>query len=379
MHISIETDKFVTAVQYVSKAVSSRTTIPILTGIKIVASQEGVTLTGSDSDISIETFIPLGNEEREFMTIFEEGQLVLQERYFTDIVKKMPGDTLTIQRDGQMAATIESDTVVFNLNGYDPDDYPKLPELPEEDQLILPQHLLKDMIRQTVFAVSNQETRPVLTGVNFDVEQLKLTATATDSHRLALRSATFDGDEELSFTNIIIPGKSLVELSRILKDDETPVTIVITSTQVLFKMENLLFFSRLLDGKFPLTNNMIPANGKTTMELSTKKLNQALDRAMLLSREAKNNVIHMKASTGGQVEITSVSAEAGKVQEQLHANHFEGEDLRIAFNGKNISDALKVIDSEMISIMFTGSMSPFVVRPTDHDQMTHLFSPVRTN
>ncbi|GAK06908.1 DNA polymerase III subunit beta [Geomicrobium sp. JCM 19038] len=379
MHISIETDKFVTAVQYVSKAVSSRTTIPILTGIKIVATQEGVTLTGSDSDISIETFIPLGNEEREFMTVFEEGQLVLQERYFTDIVKKMPGETLTIQRDGQMAATIESDTVVFNLNGYDPDDYPKLPELPEEDQLILPQHLLKDMIRQTVFAVSNQETRPVLTGVNFDVEHLKLTATATDSHRLALRSATFDGDEELSFTNIIIPGKSLVELSRILKDDETPVTIVITSTQVLFKMENLLFFSRLLDGKFPLTNNMIPTNGKTTMELSTKKLNQALDRAMLLSREAKNNVIHMKASTGGQVEITSVSAEAGKVQEQLHANHFEGEELRIAFNGKNISDALKVIDSETISIMFTGSMSPFVVRPTDHDQMTHLFSPVRTN
>lgn len=184
----------------------------------------------------------------------------------------MPGETLTIQRDGQMAATIESDTVVFNLNGYDPDDYPKLPELPEEDQLILPQHLLKDMIRQTVFAVSNQETRPVLTGVNFDVEHLKLTATATDSHRLALRSASFDGDEELSFTNIIIPGKSLVELSRILKDDETPVTIVITSTQVLFKMENLLFFSRLLDGKFPLTNNMIPTNGKTTMELSTKKI-----------------------------------------------------------------------------------------------------------
>lgn len=257
MHLTIDTNTFVTAVQYVSKAVSSRTTIQILTGIKIVATQEGVTLTGSDSDISIETFIPLGDEEREYMTVHEEGQLVLQEKYFTDIVKKMPGESLTLQKDGQMAATIQSNAVVFNLNGYDPDDYPRLPELPEDNRLTLPQHLLKDMIRQTVFAVSSQETRPVLTGVNFDVENQQLTATATDSHRLAMRSATVDTSDELDFTNVIIPGKSLVELSRILKDDETPVTVVLEKTQVLFKMENLLFYSRLLDGKFPLTNNMI--------------------------------------------------------------------------------------------------------------------------
>ncbi|GAK04814.1 DNA polymerase III beta subunit [Geomicrobium sp. JCM 19037] len=379
MHLTIDTNTFVTAVQYVSKAVSSRTTIQILTGIKIVATQEGVTLTGSDSDISIETFIPLGDEEREYMTVHEEGQLVLQEKYFTDIVKKMPGESLTLQKDGQMAATIQSNAVVFNLNGYDPDDYPRLPELPEDNRLTLPQHLLKDMIRQTVFAVSSQETRPVLTGVNFDVENQQLTATATDSHRLAMRSATVDTSDELDFTNVIIPGKSLVELSRILKDDETPVTVVLEKTQVLFKMENLLFYSRLLDGKFPLTNNMIPQSGKMTLTLSTKPLNQALDRAMLLSREAKNNVIHMRISSDGDVEITSVSAEVGKVKEQLTAEMMDGEELRIAFNGKNISDALKVIDSESISIMFTGSMSPFVIRPTDHNQMTHLFSPVRTN
>ncbi|MBB6450599.1 DNA polymerase-3 subunit beta [Geomicrobium halophilum] len=378
MHFTIDTNKFVTSVQHANRAVTSRTTIPILTGIKISATTEGITLIGSDSDISIETYIPYSDEEREYMTVHEEGEMVLQAKYFSEIVRKMPGETLTLKKDGQMAATIESDSVIFNLNGYDPENYPRLPQLEEDHVIQLPQHLLKDIIRQTVFAVSTQETRPVLTGVHFEIKDGKLTATATDSHRLAMRTIGVEAEETLEINNVIIPGKSLVELSRILDDAENMITIVVTSTQVLFKMENLLFFSRLLDGKFPLTSNMIPSEGKTSMTVSTKALIRSLERAMLLSREAKNNVIHLRSNGPKEIEISSVSAEVGKVKESLSTSDFDGEELQIAFNGKNISDALKVIDSENISILFTGAMSPFVVRPIDHEQMIHLFSPVRT-
>ncbi|QDI91637.1 DNA polymerase III subunit beta [Salicibibacter halophilus] len=379
MHFSIDTHAFITGVQNANKAVSSRTTIPILTGIKIKVETKGITLIGSDSDVSIETFIPKSDEEQTYMTIHEEGEMVLQAKYFSEIVRKMPGETLTLEKDGNMAATISSGNVVFHLNGFDPDNYPKLPQLEEEQVILLPQHLLKDIIRQTVFAVSTQETRPVLTGVHFSIKNRELTATATDSHRLAMRTVGVETDETLEINNVIIPGKSLTELSRILDDSEDMITIVVTKTQVLFKMNHLLFFSRLLDGKFPLTSNMIPSEGKTTVTLPTKALNQSLERAMLLSREAKNNVVHIKSIGTTEIEIMSISAEVGKVKESIEAQEINGAELQIAFNGKNILDALKTIDSEIISLMFTGTMSPFVVQPLDHQQMIHLFSPVRTS
>ncbi|MFB5663524.1 DNA polymerase III subunit beta [Alteribacillus sp. HJP-4] len=379
MHFIIHKDKFVYSVQHVNKAVSSRTTIPILTGIKIDAARDGVTLTGSDSDISIESFIPAADEETEYVDVKEEGSIVLSAKFFAEIVRKLPGDTVEIIVQDQFAATLRSASVVFNLNGLDPEEYPRLPNLAEDNIFKLPQNLLKDMIKQTVFAVSTQETRPVLTGVNLEAERAELICTATDSHRLAMRKAGIETSlEELALSNIVIPGKSLSELNKILEDSEEQVEIIVTDTQILFKFQYLLFFSRLLDGKYPITKNMIPNQAKTTIVLSTKDLLHSLERALLLSREAKNNVINLKTLDGTEIEVNSVSAEVGKVTEKITCNELEGEELRISFNGKNIMDALKVIDSETVRIMFTGAMSPFVLRPTDHDQMLHLFSPVRT-
>ncbi|WP_158738373.1 DNA polymerase III subunit beta [Alteribacillus sp. YIM 98480] len=379
MHFVIQREHFVHSVQHVNKAVSSRTTIPILTGIKIEASSEGVTLTGSDSDISIESFIPSADEEREYVEIKKEGSIVLQARFFADIVKKLPGNEIEIIVQDQFATTLRSGSVVFNLNGLDPEEYPHLPKLDENRTFSLPQNLLKDMIKQTVFAVSTQETRPVLTGVNLEGENGQLTCTATDSHRLAMRKAFMEtNSEDLELSNIVIPGKSLNELSKILEDTDELIEVVVTDSQVLFKFKYLLFFSRLLDGKYPLTKNMIPEQSKTQMEIPAKELLQSLERALLLSKEAKNNVINLKTLEGEVLEITSISSEVGKVTEKINCRRLEGEELRISFNGKNIIDALKVIDSEMVHIMFTGAMSPFILRPTDHDQMLHLFSPVRT-
>ncbi|WP_078556406.1 DNA polymerase III subunit beta [Bacillus alkalicellulosilyticus] len=378
MHFVIQRDRFVHSVQHVTKAVSSRTTIPILTGIKIVATHEGVTLTGSDSDISIECFIPAEEDGKEFVKIVEAGSIVLQAKFFSEIVKKLPEDQVEIVVQDQFATTLRSGSSIFNLIGLDPEEYPRLPQVEEHNIIRLPQDLFKNIIRQTVFAVSTQETRPVLTGVNFSIENSELICTATDSHRLALRKVNVETNQDVSFENIVIPGKSLNELSKILEENDKLIDIIVTESQILFKLDNLLFFSRLLDGKYPVTKNMIPTHSKTDFVIKTRPFLQTLERALLLSREGKNNVVNLKTLDNGIIEITSITPEVGKVTEKVQSTDANGEDLRISFNGKNVIDALKVIDSDEIKIIFTGAMSPFVIQPTDHDNALHLFSPVRT-
>lgn len=379
MHFVVDRRIFVENVQHVNKSISSRTTIPILTGMKIDVSSAGITLTGSDSDISIETFIPKEDDENEYIDIFQEGRIVLQARFFVDIVRKLPGDKIEIFVQEQFATTIRSGSAVFHLNGLDPEEYPVLPKLSEEQMFQLPQNILKNMIHQTVFAVSTQETRPVLTGVNFEAEDGVLTCTATDSHRLAMRKVPFETtSDDLIFSNIVVPGKSLNELNKILTDTDDPVDVVITDTQVLFKLKNLLFYSRLLDGNYPVTKTMIPEQSKTDLELPRKELLATLERAFLLSKEIKNHVVHLRILENNEIEIMSVSSEIGKVKEKVTCEKVKGEEIRISFNGKNLIDALKVIDSDHVYIRFTGAMSPFTLQPTDTDQMLHLFSPVRT-
>ncbi len=379
MQFVINRDYFVHSVQHVSKAISSRTTIPILTGIKIVADHEGVTLTGSDSDISIECFIPIEEDDQQLVQIIEEGSIVLQAKFFTEIVKKLPEDKVEIIVQDQFSTTLRSGSSVFNLNGLDPEEYPRLPQIEEENIFQIQNDLLKNIIRQTGFAVSTAETRPILTGVNWQVDNGLLTCTATDSHRLAMRKATIETNiDGLNFSNVVIPGKSLSELNKIIEDNSELLNIVVTENQILFKSKNLLFFSRLLDGNYPATNNMIPQHSKTEIYLETKGFLQAIERALLLSRDGKNNVVNLKTLGDGEIEITSVTPEIGKVTEKIVTKQINGEELRISFNGKNIIDALKIIESSEIKVSFTGAMSPFLVRPVDHENSLHLFSPVRT-
>jgi DNA polymerase-3 subunit beta len=379
MQFVINRDQFVHSVQHVSKAISSRTTVPILTGIKIVADHQGVTLTGSDSDISIECFIPTEEDGQQYVEIIEEGSIILQAKVFVEIIKKLPENKIEIIVKDQFSTIVRSGSSVFNLNGLDPEEYPRLPQIEEENIFQIQNDLLKNIIRQTVFAVSVAETRPILTGVNWLLENKVLTCTATDSHRLALRKATIETElDDLAFNNVVIPGKSLIELSKILEENNELINIVVTENQILFKSKNLLFYSRLLDGTYPATKNMIPQHSKTEVLLETKGFLQSIERALLLSRDGKNNVVNFKTLEDGAIEITSITPEVGKVTEIINTKQLSGEDLRISFNGKNIIDTLKVIDSNEIKISFTGSMSPFLIRPVEHENTLHLFSPVRT-
>ncbi|ABS72450.1 MULTISPECIES: DNA polymerase III subunit beta [Bacillus] len=377
MKFTIQKDRLVESVQDVLKAVSSRTTIPILTGIKIVASDEGVSFTGSDSDISIESFIPKEDDDKEIVTIDQPGSIVLQARFFSEIVKKLPMATVEIEVQNQYLTIIRSGKAEFNLNGLDADEYPHLPQIEEHHAIQIPTDLLKNLIRQTVFAVSASETRPILTGVNWKVENGELLCTATDSHRLALRKAKLDIPEDSSY-NVVIPGKSLTELSKILDDNQELVDIVITETQVLFKAKNVLFFSRLLDGNYPDTTSLIPQESKTEIVVNTKEFLQAIDRASLLAREGRNNVVKLSAKPADSLEISSNSPEIGKVVEAVLADQIDGEELNISFSPKYMMDALKVLEGADIRISFTGAMRPFLIRTPNDETIVQLILPVRT-
>ncbi|ART74561.1 DNA polymerase III subunit beta [Sutcliffiella horikoshii] len=377
MKFIIQRDKLVQSVQDVLKAVSSRTTIPILTGIKIVATEEGVTLTGSDSDISIESFIPCEEDGSENVEVKTAGSVVLQARFFSEIIKKLPMDTVEIEVQNQYVTTIRSGKSEFNLNGQDAAEYPHLPQVEEQNVFRVPTDLLKNIIRQTVFAVSTSETRPILTGVNWKLENHELICIATDSHRLALRKAKVEAENNIT-CNVVIPGKSLNELNKILDDTNELLDIVVTENQVLFKAKNILFFSRLLDGNYPDTSRLIPAESKTDITVTTKEFLQAIDRASLLAREGRNNVVKLATLESDTLEVSSNSPEVGKVVEQIQSNSIDGEELKISFSAKYMMDALKALEGNEILINFTGAMRPFVIKTLHDDSMLQLILPVRT-
>lgn len=306
MKFIIQRDQLIASIQDVMKAISSRTVVPILTGMKIEVKQHGITLTGSDSDISIESYIPAEEDGNVNVEQIEEGSIVLQAKYFPDIVRKLPEKTVEIEADENLKVTIRSGKAEFNLNGQDAEEYPQLPKLQTDDSFELPTDLLKSLIKQTVFAVSTMETRPILTGVHIKLEEGNLTFTATDSHRLASREVPVS-DSNTAFPSVVVPGKSLNELNKILDDTEEPVEISVTNNQILFRAKNLNFLSRLLDGNYPETSRLIPEQSKTVLYAKTKELLNTIDRASLLAKEERNNVVRLNTQGDNVINITGNS------------------------------------------------------------------------
>ncbi|HEC2214906.1 TPA: DNA polymerase III subunit beta, partial [Staphylococcus delphini] len=372
---SIQRDYFITQLNDTLKAISPRATLPILTGIKIDATNEGIVLTGSDSEISIEITIPNQVDGQEIINVVEPGSVVLPGRFFVDIIKKLPGKEVRLSTNEQFQTLITSAHSEFNLSGLDPDQYPLLPQVSSDDALQLPVKVLKNIIAQTNFAVSTSETRPVLTGVNWLIQQNELICTATDSHRLAVRKLKLE--EEIEDKNVIIPGKALAELNKIMTDSEDHIDIFFASNQVLFRVGNVNFISRLLEGHYPDTSRLFPENYEIKLGLNNYDFYHAIDRASLLAREGGNNVI--KLSTGDtQIELSSTSPEIGTVKEEVTANDVEGGNLKISFNSKYMMDALKAIDNEEVEVEFFGTMKPFILKPKDDDTVTQLILPIRT-
>lgn len=377
MKFEIIRERLVEGLNDVMKAVSSKTTLPILTGIKIDVSGEGVRLTGSDSDITIQTFIPAEEDGKQVIDISEGGSIVLPAKFFGEIVRKLPTNDVEIEVTGNFQTHIRSGKSEFHLIGLDAIEYPQLPDVKDDHMFSIPADLLKTINRETVFAVSSSETRPVLTGVHWEIKEGELVCVATDSHRLARRKTKLESLPQDDYS-VVIPGKSLNELNKILADTKDPVEIVMTSQQVLFKSKHILFFSRLLEGSYPDTSRLIPSEHKTQVTVNGRSLLQSIDRASLLAREERNNVVRFSTIGDGEIEVSSNSPEVGKVEEQLPAEKIDGEELKISFSAKFMMDALKAIDGQDVVIEFTGAMRPFILKSALDDSVLQLILPVRT-
>ena len=377
MKFQIKKKYLLNSIQAVSNAISSRTVIPILTGMKIDVVQSKIILTGSNSDITIQSHIPIQVDDEEVISDIEPGSIVLPVPHFPEIIKKLPEELVTITVEENFKTVITSGKAVFTLYGQSSSEYPQIKIDEGEKQLNLKCKDLKTLIRQTVFAVSPMETRPILTGVNVTIEDKLLTFTATDSHRLALRSFPIES-HQLETTNVVIPGKSLQELNKIFDDNDETIHMEILNNQVLFYTENIYFLSRLLSGNYPETARLIPTESKTTLDVFTKDLIHTIERAALLSSRDQNNVIRLDTIDQNSIEISSNSPEIGNVKEQLGAISIKGEELKISFSSRYMLDTLRTIDSERVQINFTGAMRPFVIKTPEEENILQLILPVRT-
>lgn len=376
MKININRQYFIEQLNHCLKAISPRTTLPILNGIKIDVKDDHLILIGSDSEISIEITIPVEVDNEEVLEIHETGAVVLSGRFFVDIIKKLSGDFVQLETNDAFQTKITASKSEFNLSGNNPDQYPLLPEVGDEESLVITASVLKNVINQTNFAVSLSETRPVLTGVHWQFDNDEITFTATDSHRLALRRLTgeqFNNDN----SDAIIPGKSLTELNKIINDTDEEVELHLSQNQVLFSYGNMRFISRLLEGNYPDTSRLFPENFETKVTVNNAEFYHAIDRVSLLAREGGNNVIRMSVNTDS-VELSSNSPEVGTVNEDINTGNIEGEGLKISFNSKYMMDALKAINNEDVTIEFYGTMRPFTLKSSESDEVVQLILPIRT-
>ncbi|MFL2121378.1 DNA polymerase III subunit beta [Marinilactibacillus psychrotolerans] len=378
MKFTVNRIAFLKKLKDVQLAVSSRTTIPILTGIKLVADSEGIKLTGSNSDISIETLISV-QDEKATLRIEEEGSIVLQPaRFFSDIVNKLPDETFSVEVMDRVQTAIKSSSSSFLINGLDAANYPHLPEIDTDQAFTLPVQLLKTIVKQTVIAVSSHESRPILTGVNLSLKEGKLKAVATDSHRLSQRVIPLESAGDFSY-NIVIPGKSLQELSRLLDDSLEEIIVAIAENQILFKTEDTHFYSRLLEGNYPDTDRLIPENSSTQITLDAQVLLGAVERASLLSHEGKNNVVKLSVSKN-ELEITGNSPEVGRVNENVSFTNIDGEEMEISFNPDYLKAALNTFGPVEITLKLISTLRPFVLVPSDDNrEFIQLITPIRTS
>lgn len=377
MKISINRQYFIDQLNHSLKAISPTTTTPILHGIKLEVTEDELILVSSNSEISIEITIPTEIDNEEILEIHQTGSVVILGRFFVEIIKKLDGDFVHIESTSGNTTTISSGKSKYDLQTYDANQYPLLPDVNNENAVTFPASILKNIINHTVFAVSTSETRPVLTGVHLESHEDGLNFTATDSHRLSFRKLE-DSSYSLGELTAVIPGKSLQELNKIIVDSDETVEVYFSQNQVLFTYRNIRLISRLIEGKYPDTSRFIPTNFETSFTVSKQEFYHAIDRVSLLARESRSNQAVKLIVQDGQVRVSSQSAEIGFADEDVNVNNLEGDDFKIAFHAKYMLDALRSIQDDEVSVQFSGEIRPFIITPIESDEITQLIVPIRT-
>ena len=365
MRFYIDTTELNAGISTVIKAMSSRSnSMTILEGIYIAAYEGSILLKCSDLSLQIETILPA--------TVEEEGAIVLPGRIFSEMAKKLPGDSVYISNE-ENTVTIKSGRAQTTLQASSAMDYPDMPEVGAQFSVKIKQRTLKDMIKQSIFATAQDDTKPILTGVLMELNANELTMVALDGYRLAMRRERLDG--EYGERSVVVPGKSLSEIRRILNDgDEDMVTLTFSKTHVSLDMGYTTVISRLLDGEFIRYKQILPEDHATRASINRQELLDAIERASLMAREGKNNLI--KFSFKDEIVVLTANNDLGRIQEEIPITN-TGNELDIAFNSKYFSDVLKCLEDDELFLDMNNNISPCVVRPMQGDEFFYLILPVR--
>lgn len=363
MKFSCSRNNLMEGISTVQKAVTGKTTLPILDGILIVAQNGELTLTATDLDLGIQTKVECN--------VIKEGSVVLDSRLFGEIIRKLPDLDIEIEIDDKNNASIVCGKSFFNLIGQSSEEYPELPSIDESMVYNISQNLFKGMIRQTIFATAQDETRPILTGVLFEVKSGTLNMVALDAYRLALRRSNVNIASDIS---VVIPGKTLSEVGKILNDTDDELSITFAKNHILFTIGDTKVISRLLQGEFINYSQIIPEEYKLRVKVNTKMLLDSIERASLLAKEGNVNLITMDIRD--EYMIITSNSQFGNVQEEVPIV-LEGEGIQIRFNSKYFIDVLKVIDVEEVYLEFSSSVSPCLLKTSEDGDYVYLVLPVR--
>ena len=365
MKFSCEKALLQSAISTTSRAVSPKSSIPALEGILLEAGSD-LRLTGYNLETGIRTIVPAD--------IREEGTLVLGARLFGEIVRKLPDDIVTFQSENYMV-NIKCGMSEFNILGTDPEEFPELPTVEYQNSLILPQSRLKAMISQTLFAVSDNESRPIHTGSLFEVDSEGLTIVSVDGYRLALRHESIDKKEGAETFSFVVPGAALSEVEKICSDVDEPASVTQGARHVMFKVGDTMLVSRRLEGEFLAYRQAIPRNNTIHVEGDTRALLSSIDRVSLIISDKLKSPLRCVFDSN-LLKISTKTA-IGDAYDECPLSG-DGGGLEIGFNNKYLMDALKAAPADKVRLELTTGVSPCVILPTEGEEnFLYMVLPVR--
>ena len=374
MKFTIKRELLLEGLNKVSKAISTKNLIPVLAGIKFDLTKKKLTLTASDNDITIQTSIIFNSDD---FKIEKEGSIIIQGKYILDIIRKLPDDFVNIEVIDELKILIYTKNSEFNLNGIDKKEYPNIDLSVSKNKIEIDGDIFKEIVRETAFAASYEEAKPVLTGINFNIVGDTLEVNSTDSYRLARKIVKLSKDVEENY-NIVIPSHNIVEFPKIYNSsDDKKVEMYIFSNKILFIYDNIKFQSRLINGTYPNTTNLIPRETFLNISVNLNEFYSVIDRASILTSDKDKNIVTLETD-GNTLYIRSSSMEIGKVEEKMYITKESKENIKISFSAKYMMEALKTFNSLDIEIKFVGEVKPILINGQDDEGLTQLILPIRT-
>ena len=375
MKLKIKRDLLLENLNKVSKAISTKNLIPTLSGIKFELNKKGLTLTASNNDITIQKFIPIKDKN---INVEKEGTIIIQGKEILDIVRIIPDEDINIEVMDELKVLIYTDDerIKYDLNVININEYPNI-DLEKSDNFVeIEKDEFLNIIKETAFATSNDESRPVLTGINFKINGDILESSATDSYRLAKKEIRLKKVIEEAH-NIIIPGKNIVEFSRIIDSGEGNIKLHIFNNKVLFEDEDLLFQSRLISGNYPNTSKLIPEESMLKITADLFMLKSVIEQASILTSDKEKNVVSL-TTDGDLLIVKSVSNEKGRAETKMDIKKNNKENITIAFSAKYMTEALNALRTKEVELSFVGEVKPITIKNTEDDGLIQLVVPIRT-